>query len=138
MRIDVHAHLWSQTYLDVLERFGNTTTGTHRGLGAGPTEPELDARFALMASAGIDLQVLSSAPSIRLPPLAAVWAHGSVAVLITRAASTRFPPSRRAGPRGLSKVNPDFTSVPLGSGRATLCPVGARWGVGRLDPSATL
>ena len=26
----------------------------------------------------------------------------------------------------------------LGSGRATLCPAGVRWGVGRLGPSATL
>lgn len=63
MRIDVHAHLWSQAYLDLLERFGNTATGVHRGLGAGPTEQELEDRFALMASAGIDLQVLSATPA---------------------------------------------------------------------------
>ncbi|WP_214322644.1 amidohydrolase family protein [Nonomuraea sediminis] len=63
MRIDVHAHLWSRPYLDLLERFGNTVTGVHRGLGAGPTEQELEARFALMASAGIDLQVLSATPA---------------------------------------------------------------------------
>ncbi|TCO53113.1 amidohydrolase family protein [Actinocrispum wychmicini] len=61
MRIDVHAHLWSEVYLDLLERFGNTTTAVHRGLGAGPEG--LDARFALMDRAGIDLQVLSTAPA---------------------------------------------------------------------------
>jgi len=63
MRVDVHAHLWSQEYLDLLERFGNTATAVHRGLGAGLTEQELEARFALMASAGIDLQVLSTTPA---------------------------------------------------------------------------
>jgi aminocarboxymuconate-semialdehyde decarboxylase len=63
MRIDVHAHLWSEQYLDLLEGFGNTATAVHRGLGAGPADGELDARFALMESAGIDLQVLSTAPA---------------------------------------------------------------------------
>ncbi|RXS64277.1 amidohydrolase [Streptomyces sp. TM32] len=63
MRIDIHAHLWSEAYLDLLERFGNTATGIHRGVGAGPGEQDLEERFALMASAGVDLQVLSSAPA---------------------------------------------------------------------------
>lgn len=63
MRIDVHAHLWSEQYLDLLESFGNTSTAVNRGLGAGPDGAELDARFALMESAGVDLQVLSAAPA---------------------------------------------------------------------------
>ena len=63
MRVDVHAHLWSETYLDLLARLGNTATGVHRGLGAGTTEEELVARFALMDSAGVDLQVLSATPA---------------------------------------------------------------------------
>ncbi|MCE7008889.1 amidohydrolase [Kibdelosporangium philippinense] len=63
MRIDVHAHLWSEAYLDLLESYGNTATAVHRGLGAGSTDKELDARFAQMAKAGIDLQVLSTPPA---------------------------------------------------------------------------
>jgi aminocarboxymuconate-semialdehyde decarboxylase len=63
MRVDVHAHLWSDDYLDLLETFGSTTTGAHRGLGAGPGDDELKARFALMDSAGVDLQVLSATPA---------------------------------------------------------------------------
>src|SRR4051794_5514771 len=63
MAFDLHAHLWSEEYLDLLASFGSTTTGVHRGLGAGRTGAELDARFALMESAGIDLQVLSATPA---------------------------------------------------------------------------
>src|SRR5689334_10454355 len=63
MRIDVHAHLWSNRYLDLLREYGYQATDVHRGLGAGATDKELDARFALMAEAGIDLQVLSTPPA---------------------------------------------------------------------------
>jgi 6-methylsalicylate decarboxylase len=64
MRVDVHAHLWSDDYLDLLARFGSTTTDVHRGLGAGPDDDdELTARFALMDSAGVELQVLSATPA---------------------------------------------------------------------------
>jgi aminocarboxymuconate-semialdehyde decarboxylase len=63
MRIDVHAHLWSEEYLNLLARYGYERTAAHRGLGAGTNDGELDARFALMASAGIDLQVLSATPA---------------------------------------------------------------------------
>ena len=35
MRVDVHAHLWSERYLDLLVRLGNGRTAVHRGLGAG-------------------------------------------------------------------------------------------------------
>ncbi|WP_226470557.1 amidohydrolase family protein [Luteimonas panaciterrae] len=63
MRIDVHAHAWSEAYLDLLARLGNDRTAVHRGLGAGMTEAELTARFALMDSVGIRLQVLSATPA---------------------------------------------------------------------------
>ena len=47
MRIDVHAHYWTDDYLDLLAGLGKTDTGTQRGPGAGGGE-ELDARLRLM------------------------------------------------------------------------------------------
>ncbi|AYF79218.1 amidohydrolase [Nocardia yunnanensis] len=62
MRIDIHAHLWNEDYLDVLDSYGRTDTATQRGLGAGGADAELHARFALNDSAGIAHQVLSITP----------------------------------------------------------------------------
>jgi aminocarboxymuconate-semialdehyde decarboxylase len=61
MRFDVHAHLWTDTYLDLVEAYGQDTS-VHRDLGAGGNTAELEARFALMESAGVDRQVLSVSP----------------------------------------------------------------------------
>ncbi|MFD1276817.1 amidohydrolase family protein [Streptomyces kaempferi] len=58
----MHAHLWTAGYLDRLERLGKSDTATQRGIGADATDADLEARFALMDRAGIDLQVLSTAP----------------------------------------------------------------------------
>src|ERR1700752_2535160 len=63
MRIDVHAHCWTDAYLDMLTELGRTDTGTQRGIGAGGGA-ELDARLRLMDRAGVDLQVLSAAPQL--------------------------------------------------------------------------
>ncbi len=63
MRIDVHAHLWSERYLNLLARLGNGCTAVHRGLGAGETDDELRERFGLMDGAGIQVQILSVAPA---------------------------------------------------------------------------
>jgi 6-methylsalicylate decarboxylase len=63
MRIDVHAHLWSERYLDLLARLGNDRTAVHHGLGAGDTDEELRRRFELMDGAGIQMQVLSVTPA---------------------------------------------------------------------------
>jgi 6-methylsalicylate decarboxylase len=63
MRIDVHAHYWTDTYLDMLVGLGKTDTATQRGIGAGDGA-ELDARLRLMDRAGIDIQVLSAAPQL--------------------------------------------------------------------------
>lgn len=61
-RIDIHAHLWSEEYLDLLDSYGRSDTATQRGLGAGRTPEELSARFELNDSAGIEHQVLSVSP----------------------------------------------------------------------------
>ena len=63
MRIDVHAHYWTDAYLDMLVELGLPDTATQRGIGAGDGE-ELAARLRLMDRAGIDLQVLSAAPQL--------------------------------------------------------------------------
>jgi 6-methylsalicylate decarboxylase len=63
MRIDVHAHYWTDEYLDRLVRLGKADTDTQRGMGAGGGA-ELDARLRLMDRAGVDLQVLSAAPQL--------------------------------------------------------------------------
>ncbi|MEV6072212.1 amidohydrolase family protein [Nocardia sp. NPDC052001] len=62
MRIDIHAHLWNEDYLDLLDSYGRTDTATQRNMGAGGSAAELEARFALNDSAGIEHQVLSVTP----------------------------------------------------------------------------
>jgi predicted TIM-barrel fold metal-dependent hydrolase len=63
MRIDVHAHYWTEDYLDLLVALGKTDTGTQRGMGAGGGE-ELEARLRLMDRAGVEMQVLSASPQL--------------------------------------------------------------------------
>lgn len=63
MRIDVHAHYWTDAYLDMLVELGIPDTATQRGIGAGGGD-ELTARLKLMDRAGIDVQVLSAAPQL--------------------------------------------------------------------------
>ena len=63
MRIDVHAHYWTDRYLDRLAALGKMDTATQRGIGAGGGA-ELDARLRLMDRAGVDIQVLSAAPQL--------------------------------------------------------------------------
>jgi predicted TIM-barrel fold metal-dependent hydrolase len=63
MRIDVHAHYWTDAYLDMLVDLGRSDTATQRGIGAGGGA-ELDARLRLMDRAGVDIQVLSAAPQL--------------------------------------------------------------------------
>ncbi|WP_411133926.1 amidohydrolase family protein [Streptomyces sp. C10] len=62
MRTDVHAHLWSEGYLRLLEHYGRQEAAAHRGLGAGDSAQDLEARFAMNAAAGIDHQILSVSP----------------------------------------------------------------------------
>lgn len=63
MRIDVHAHYWSDAYLDMMVGLGRTDTATQRGIGAGPGT-ELEGRLRLMDRAGVDVQILSAAPQM--------------------------------------------------------------------------
>jgi len=63
MRIDVHAHYWTDAYLDMLVGLGRSDTATQRGIGASGGA-EIDARLRLMDRAGIDVQVLSAAPQL--------------------------------------------------------------------------
>ena len=62
--IDVHAHLWTDAYLDLVTSYGKTDTNIQRGRGAGPGEAEIAERFATMDAAGVDLQVLSVSPQM--------------------------------------------------------------------------
>jgi aminocarboxymuconate-semialdehyde decarboxylase len=64
MIIDVHAHLWNDEYLDRIAALGRTDTAAQRGRGAGDSDPELSARFTLMDSAGVDVQILSASPQL--------------------------------------------------------------------------
>ncbi len=64
LRIDVHAHLWTDAYLDLQASYGRTDTNTQRNRGAGLSDGDLETRFALMESAGVDLQVLSVSPQV--------------------------------------------------------------------------
>jgi 6-methylsalicylate decarboxylase len=61
MRIDVHAHYWTEDYLDLLVDLGKADAGAVRGIGAGGGA-ELEARLRLMDRAGVQLQVLSACP----------------------------------------------------------------------------
>jgi predicted TIM-barrel fold metal-dependent hydrolase len=62
VRIDIHAHLWTDEYLDMLQAFGKEDTSAQRGKGAGLGDNEIAARFQMMQHAGIDRQILSSTP----------------------------------------------------------------------------
>src|ERR1700744_3893882 len=61
MRIDVHAHYWTDDYVYLLVDLGKADAGAARGLGAGGGA-ELEARLRLMDRAGVELQVLSACP----------------------------------------------------------------------------
>jgi len=61
MRIDVHAHYWTEDYLDLLTDLGKADARAALGLGAGGGA-DLEARLRLMDRAGVEMQVLSACP----------------------------------------------------------------------------
>ena len=64
MRLDIHAHCFPTEYLDLLERFGSHSARGGRDLLAGTDAAGLEARFQMMARAGVDRQVLSVGPQV--------------------------------------------------------------------------
>ena len=63
MRIDVHAHYWTEDYLDLLVDLGKADAVAVRGIGAGGGA-EMQARLRLMERAGVEMQVLSACPQL--------------------------------------------------------------------------
>ena len=63
MRIDVHAHYWTEDYIDLLVDLGLAGAAAARGIGAGGGA-ELEARLRLMDRAGVEMQVLSACPQL--------------------------------------------------------------------------
>src|SRR5580693_9161618 len=61
MRIDVHAHYWTEDYIDLLTGLGKADAGAARGIGAGGGA-ELAARLRLTDRAGVQMQALSACP----------------------------------------------------------------------------
>ena len=61
-RVDAHAHVWTDDYLDLVESYGKRDTSVQRNKGAGPSDAEMDKRFAQMEAAKVELQVLSVCP----------------------------------------------------------------------------
>jgi len=58
-RIDIHAHVWTDEYLDMMERFGVKDTSVQRKKGAGPNEAEMEKRFEQMDAVKVTKQILS-------------------------------------------------------------------------------
>jgi len=62
MRIDVHAHYWTEDYIDLLADLGQADAGAARGIGAG-AGAELEARLRLMDRAAWREEENRSAPA---------------------------------------------------------------------------
>jgi predicted TIM-barrel fold metal-dependent hydrolase len=75
MRIDVHAHYWTEDYIDLLVDLGQAGAVAARGLGAGGGA-ELEARLRLMDRAGVQMQVLSACPQL---PYGEDWQKAALA-----------------------------------------------------------
>lgn len=76
-RIDTHAHLWPEEYLDFLTSNGDKGTPVARNIRATASDADLAARFAMMDKAGVDKQVLSATPQVLQSDDAAACLQGA-------------------------------------------------------------
>jgi len=102
-RIDIHAHVWTDEYLNMMERFGVNDTSVQRNKGAGPTEAEMEKRFAQMDAAKVTRQILSICPQ------APHFEDKANAVAAARAANDLFADVVRRWPNRFAA----FAALPL-------------------------
>ncbi|HEV2198184.1 MAG TPA: amidohydrolase family protein [Bryobacteraceae bacterium] len=103
MRIDVHAHVWTDEYLNMMERFGVQDTSVQRNKGSGPSQAEMDKRFAQMDAAKVSMQILSICPQ------APHFEDKANAVAAARAANDLFADVVRRWPKRFAA----FAALPL-------------------------
>jgi 6-methylsalicylate decarboxylase len=60
--IDVHGHVWTDEYLDLMDKFGKKDTWVQRNKGAGIGNAEMQKHLEMMDSVGIGIQALSICP----------------------------------------------------------------------------
>jgi aminocarboxymuconate-semialdehyde decarboxylase len=102
-RIDIHAHVWTDDYLNMMERFGVKDTSVQRNKGASPSEAEMEKRFAQMDAAKVTMQILSICPQ------APHFDNKTNAVAAARAANDMFADVVRRWPRRFAA----FAALPL-------------------------
>ena len=103
MRIDVHAHVWTDEYLNMMERFGVKDTSVQRNKGAGPSEAEMEKRFAQMDASKVAMEILSICPQ------APHFENKANAVTAARAANDLFADVVRRWPKRFAA----FAALPL-------------------------
>ena len=113
MRIDVHAHYWTDDYLDLLTNLGQAGAVAARGLGAGGGA-ELAARLRLMDRAGVQLQVLSACPQSPYAQDGQKAAQAARFVNDQYAGLAQRYPDRFAGFAALPMPHPDESIGELG------------------------
>lgn len=102
-RIDIHAHVWTDDYLNMMERFGVKDTSVQRNKGASPSEAEMEKRFAQMDAAKVAMQILSICPQ------APHFDNKANAVAAARAANDLFADVVRRWPKRFAA----FAALPL-------------------------
>ncbi len=60
--IDVHGHVWTNDYLDMMDKFGKKDTWVQRNKGAGMDVTDMQKHLDMMDSVGIGIQALSICP----------------------------------------------------------------------------
>lgn len=136
MRIDVHAHYWSDAYLDIMVGLGRTDTATQRGIGAGPGA-ELEGRLRLMDRAGVDLQILSAAPQMPYSPDTPAAVAAARYVNDEYAAVVKAHPDRFRAFAALPLPNVDAALAEMGRALDDLGMVGVTMTTSVLDRGLT-